>query len=217
MRFLFPNTALYSVRVAAFHSMHRSCAPSLFPANDRIKAKRSAEPRSRPLIRSAPTTILAAPMPLIRLVTAIAAPRERVFDLARSIDAHRHSAGRTRERAVAGVTTGLIGLGDQVTWEARHFGLTQKLTVRITQFERPNHFQDTMLAGAFKRMVHDHEFIDQPPGTRMIDRFEFQSPFGGLGLFVDRLILTPYLRRFLLRRNAALKTLAESEAWKKFL
>lgn len=52
-------------------------------------------------------------MPLIELHTEISAPRERVFDLARSVDAHLDSAGATRERAVAGVTSGLIGSGEE--------------------------------------------------------------------------------------------------------
>jgi ligand-binding SRPBCC domain-containing protein len=95
----------------------------------------------------------------LRLSTMIKAPRERVFDLARSIDAHKISTKGTEERAIAGVTSGLIGLNDEVTWEARHFGLRQKLTVRITEFERPCRFQDVMVSGAFKSMIHDHEFF----------------------------------------------------------
>ncbi len=125
-------------------------------------------------------------MPLIKLSTLISAPRERVFDLARSIDAHQDSTEGTQERAVAGVTTGLIGLNDQVTWEAKHLGIRQKLTVRITAFNRPSHFQDVMIAGAFKRMKHDHEFLEQSGSTLMVDRFEFQSPFGILGRTVDQ-------------------------------
>jgi len=96
----------------------------------------------------------------IRLSTLIYAPRERVFDLARCIDAHQVSATGTQERAVAGITSGLIDLNDEVTWEARHFGLTQRLTVRVTELVRPIHFQDVMVAGAFKTMVHDHDFLE---------------------------------------------------------
>lgn len=46
-------------------------------------------------------------MPVIKLSTVIRTPRERVFDLARSIDAHQDSTGSTEERAVAGVARGL--------------------------------------------------------------------------------------------------------------
>ena len=103
-------------------------------------------------------------MPVIELSTVICAPRERVFDLARSIDAHQDSTGATEERAVAGVTCGLIGLNDEVTWEARHLGVRQRLTVRVTAFARPKHFQDVMISGAFKRMVHlEHgDWVDFP-------------------------------------------------------
>jgi ligand-binding SRPBCC domain-containing protein len=156
-------------------------------------------------------------MPVIQLRTSIAAPPERVFDLARSIDAHQQSAESTHERAVAGVTHGLIGMADEVTWEAHHFGIKQRLRVRVTGFERPFRFKDIMVSGAFKSMKHDHEFIAQRPGTLMVDRFEFESPFGILGRIVDRLFLAGYMRRFLLRRNQVLKNLAESEDWKKYV
>lgn len=156
-------------------------------------------------------------MPVIELSTFIEAPRERVFDLARSIDAHCHSTEKSSERAVGGVTTGLIGMGDQVTWEARHFGVRQRLTAKVTKFDRPRHFQDVMVSGAFKRMVHDHEFEPEGAGTVMKDRFEFESPFGVFGHIANRLFLATYMRRFLMERNQALKQLAESDRWKEFL
>lgn len=156
-------------------------------------------------------------MPVIQLTTRIAAPPERVFDLCRSIDVHLASAAETEERAVAGITSGLIGPGEEVVWEALHFGVRQRMSVAITGFERPLRFQDSMTGGAFRRMVHDHEFHPEAGGTRMEDRFEFQSPLGPLGALVDRFVLTRYLRGFLERRNARIKELAESEGWRQFL
>jgi len=156
-------------------------------------------------------------MATIDLSTVIRAPRERVFDLARSIDAHQDTTSGTEERAVAGVTTGLVGMEDEVTWEARHFGVRQRLTVRVTAFDRPRHFQDIMISGAFKRIVHDHEFAEHPTGTLMRDRFEFQSPLGILGRLADGIFLTAYLRRVLVRRNKILRRLAESEGWLRYL
>lgn len=153
----------------------------------------------------------------IRLTTFIDAPRERVFDLARSIDAHQASAKGTNEQAIAGVTRGLIGLNDEVTWKAKHFGIRQKLTVRVTQFERPSHFQDIMIAGAFKHMTHDHYFFEDLRGTLMEDVFNFSSPFGLLGRAVDLIVLDRYMKRFLMERNDALKEMAESGSWKNFL
>ena len=156
-------------------------------------------------------------MAVIELSTVIRAPRERVFDLARSIDAHQDSTGGTEERAVAGVTKGLIGMDEEVTWEARHFGVRQRLTVRVTAFDRPRHFQDVMIAGAFKSMAHDHTFAEHPEGTLMSDRFEFISPLGIFGRIADWLFLTSYIRRFIIRRNAVLKQLAESADWTRYV
>ena len=156
-------------------------------------------------------------MPVSQVSTVICAPRERVFDLARSIDVHQDSTGGTEERAAAGVTRGLIGMDEEVTLEARHFGVRQRLTVRVTAFDRPKRFQDIMISGAFKRMVHDHEFADHPAGTLMRDRFEFDSPLGILGRIVDVLFLEAYMRRFIVRRNEVLKQLAESAEWRRYL
>jgi ligand-binding SRPBCC domain-containing protein len=156
-------------------------------------------------------------MPIIRLETLIAAPRDRVFDLARSIDAHQDTASDTGERAIGGVTSGLLGPEQEVTWEARHFGVKQRLRVRMTHFDRPNHFQDVMVEGAFKQMKHDHLFEDREGGTVMTDRFEFKSPFGFIGALVDRLFLESYMRGFIGKRNIILKETAESDAWHKYL
>lgn len=156
-------------------------------------------------------------MAVITLETVIAAPRERVFDLARSIDAHQDTAAATGERAVAGVTTGLLGLDEEVTWQARHFGVVQRLRVKMTRFDRPAHFQDVMLEGAFHTMQHDHSFEEEDGKTVMRDRFEFVAPLGFLGRIAERLFLVRYMRSFIVERNAVLKRTAESEEWRRYL
>jgi len=97
-------------------------------------------------------------MPTIAVEIFVKAPPERCFDAARDLDLHILSMSRTGERAVAGRTTGLIELGQHVTWEARHFGVRQRFTSQITAFDRPRHFQDSMTNGAFRSFVHDHHF-----------------------------------------------------------
>ena len=77
-------------------------------------------------------------MPIILLETNITAPVERVFDLARNIDAHTSTTAGTGERAVDGRTSGLIEAGETVTWEAKHLGVRQRLTSKITAMERPD-------------------------------------------------------------------------------
>ena len=108
-------------------------------------------------------------------------------------------------------------MNGEVTWEARHFGVRQRLTVRVTAFDRPRHFQDVMISGAFKSMTHDHTFAEHPDGTLMIDRFEFRSPLGIIGEIVDWAFLASYMRRFIVGRNEVLKQLAESTEWSRYL
>lgn len=151
-------------------------------------------------------------MSIIRTSIDIYAPPEICFDLARSVDAHVESTRGSGERVVAGRMSGLLELGESVTWRARHFGVTQELTSRITAFDRPRHFRDEMVKGAFARIVHDHHFEPLPDGTRMIDTFDFSAPFGPLGAIAERLVLTRYLRRLLDGRNRVLKRMAEGSS-----
>ena len=148
-------------------------------------------------------------MARIHLETDIAAPIERVFDLARNIDFHQRSMAHTNERAVGGRTSGLIGLGETVTWRARHLGRTWSLTSRITAFEPPTRFVDEQASGPFASFRHEHRFQAVSGGTRMIDNWEHRAPFGIIGRIVDRLVLGPLLRRLLVSRSSALAREAE--------
>ena len=62
-------------------------------------------------------------MPLIVLETIIHADKRTCFDLSRNIDFHKYSLKHSNEKAIAGKTSGLIGLGESVTREAAHFGI----------------------------------------------------------------------------------------------
>jgi ligand-binding SRPBCC domain-containing protein len=156
-------------------------------------------------------------MQTITLETRIAAPARRCFLLELSVDLHIDSTAGSRERAVAGVTTGLIGQGESVTWSGRHFGLMLQHTSRITQYEPPTFFQDVMTTGAFKSFVHDHRFHEQDGVTVMKDELRFAAPFGVLGFMVERLALRRYLTRFLRERNQFVKQVAESQMWRQYL
>lgn len=145
-------------------------------------------------------------MPTIKLSTQIHAPIHAVFDAARNIDLHQGSMEHTSERAIAGRTSGLIELGETVTWEARHFGLMQKLTVKITHMNAPHSFTDEMVSGAFHSFSHSHTFEEiEPQKTRMIDVFEYKSPLGVIREIPDFIFLKSYMTRLLETRNHYLK------------
>lgn len=89
-------------------------------------------------------------MASIVLTTEIAASVADCFELSLSVDAHAASMIDSDERAIAGVTSGLIGEGDTVTWRARHFGVPFTMTSRISEYESPHRFVDEQVSGPFR-------------------------------------------------------------------
>ncbi|MFL6229695.1 MAG: SRPBCC family protein [Pyrinomonadaceae bacterium] len=148
-------------------------------------------------------------MPKIHLETFIAAPAEICFDLCLNVNAHERAG---HGRAVAGVTSGQMFLGDTVTWEGVHFHVRQRLTSKIVAYERPLTFTDEMQSGALSRWRHVHQFVGQQGGTLMVDDVDFAAPLGVLGKLVDALVMENYMTRFLARGNSHFKQEAEAKA-----
>ena len=151
-------------------------------------------------------------MPLIELDTLIHAPAAVCFDLARSIDLHMLAPSPLKHRAVAGVTSGLIGLGEEVTWEGSFLGVPQRMTSKIIALDAPHGFTDEVQRGPFKRWHHTHRFEPTEGGTLMRDRVDFVSPFGPLGSAFDALFLKGFMTRVLLAQNKYIKEVAERRA-----
>ena len=149
----------------------------------------------------------------LSVTTWINAPPLRCFDLARCIEAHLESAKATGERVIAGPSSGLLEMGDEITFEAKHFGITQRLASRITAFNPPAFFQDRMVRGPFRFLEHDHFFNPAAGGgTDMIDVLRFAAPLGPLGWIAERILLARHLRLFLVQRGHTFKSLAEKAA-----
>ncbi len=140
-------------------------------------------------------------MPRIVLTTSVPAPIRECFELSLSVEAHTASMARSGERAVAGTGSGILTLGETVTWRARHFGLPFTMTSQITEYEAPRRFVDEQVTGPFARWWHEHTFEEVGGATVMTDRVEFASPLGPLGRLVDSMILNRYLTRLLTERN----------------
>jgi ligand-binding SRPBCC domain-containing protein len=143
-------------------------------------------------------------------VTHIAASPEDAFALSLSVDVHLDSMAASGERAVGGVTTGMLALGEEVTWRARHFKLPFTMTSRITELDPPHRFVDEQVRGPFARFRHEHRFESSDGGTRMVDEVAFAAPFGPLGRLVERLVLGRYLPRLIDQRNDHLRAVLEA-------
>lgn len=148
-------------------------------------------------------------MAIIILESVINAPLKSCFNLSRSIDLHVKSMEESNEKAIAGTTTGLIKLGETVTWKAKHLGLFFTMTSKISSMETPYFFVDEMIKGPFKKLHHQHRFKHENGKTIMTDIFEFKSPCGFFGKIIDRIFLKKYLMKLLVERNRIIKREAE--------
>jgi ligand-binding SRPBCC domain-containing protein len=150
-------------------------------------------------------------MTRFEVTTAVAAPPRCVFDVSLRIEVHTASMADFGERAVDGVTSGRMKLGDTVTWQARHFGLRWRMTSLISACDPPGYFVDEQVTGPFKRWRHAHHFVpDGNGGTLMRDVVEFAAPLGLLGTVAERTVLDWYMPRLIRVRNDHVRTTAEA-------
>ena len=139
---------------------------------------------------------------------------DRCFRLAVSIDLQIAASGH---KAIDGVTSGLIGPGDSVTWQGRRFGTRGSHQSLIEVWHPYTHFRDIMVAGHFRSYEHDHHFAPLNDGTRIRDEIRFSAPSGMLGRFRERFPLQKKLAKMLSLQNALIKKAAESDRWHDFL
>jgi ligand-binding SRPBCC domain-containing protein len=157
---------------------------------------------------------LTRPIYVLRDSVQIASPLDRCFLLSTSIDLVAHTLGM---KPVGGQTSGLITGASRVEWRGWKFGLRQRHETVITEYDRPNCFQDSMASGRFRTFQHDHEFVQVGDETLLKDVVRFSMPFGLAGKLVGKYVLAPHIRALMRRRFALLKRVAESEEWRRYL
>ncbi|MET3028279.1 SRPBCC family protein [Flavobacterium sp. UW10123] len=148
-------------------------------------------------------------MTTINLITKINAPKQIVFDTSRNIEIHQQSANPSKEKAIAGVTSGLINLNETVTWRGKHFGFYLTHKSRISAMNLYDYFVDEIEKGKFKLFKHEHFFEEENETTIMKDKLQYETPFGIFGKLFDILFLEKHLTNFLLERNKILKEVVE--------
>jgi ligand-binding SRPBCC domain-containing protein len=156
-------------------------------------------------------------MASIHLTTFIGAPVERVFDLCRNISLYKISMQHTSHRAVSGVTSGLISLGETVTWKGKHLFKTRLFTSKIIEMTPYEKFTEKMIRGDFLSFQHEHFFKPANNGTIIIDMINYEIPYGFLGNLLNRFYIHAYLEKIIIHRNDVVKQYAEGEKWKAVL
>jgi ligand-binding SRPBCC domain-containing protein len=148
-------------------------------------------------------------MTTINLTTKIKASQKTVFDASRNIDIHQQSASKSNEKAIAGITSGLINLNETVTWRGKHFGFYFTHKSKITAMTFNDYFVDEMEHGKFKTFKHEHFFEEEDDITNMTDHLQYETPYGIFGKLFDAFFLKKHLIQFLLERNKILKEISE--------
>jgi ligand-binding SRPBCC domain-containing protein len=136
------------------------------------------------------------------LVTVLPVDVTTAFGMSLDVDFHVGSMASSGERAVGAIRGGRLKLGDEVTWQARHFGLWWTMTSRITESDPPRRFVDEQVKGPFRAFRHEHGFEASASGCTMTDRVSFTAPGGPVGRVVERVFLGRYLKRLIEARNA---------------
>lgn len=150
-------------------------------------------------------------MTTIKITTHYFAPIEKVFDTNRDISIHQQTASKTKEVAIAGITSGLINKNETVTWKGKHFGVFVTHQSLIPEMIFPTYFVDEQLKGHFKSFKHQHFFEQKENYVEVKDFLEYETPFGVFGKLFDKLFLKKHLTNFIIHRNAILKDLAEKQ------
>jgi ligand-binding SRPBCC domain-containing protein len=142
------------------------------------------------------------------------APIERCFLLSTNVEL---VAETLKMKAVDGRRRGLVERDDQILWAGWKFGLPQMHESKITAYERPEYFQDTMVHGRFHFYQHDHTFTEIGGHTLLQDKVRFSLPLGPVGALVAEYVMVPYMARMIHKRFVLLKRLVEGDGWKKYL
>ena len=169
------------------------------------------------------------------------APLDRLWALSTRVELVKNTLGMN---FAGGLTHGFVQYGTRVVWRGWKFGLPTEHHTLITGYAAPHAaavepthapelhaetpkqrvawFQDSQEKGRFAFFQHNHWLrersgSDGTPVTVLEDEVHFRLPFGPLGQFAARWIMTPYIRRLVKHRFASLKQLAEGDGWRQWM
>ena len=94
--------------------------------------------------------------------------------------------------------------GTLIDYELTLHGIRMKWRTLIEEFVEGEYFVDLQLSGPYRLWRHRHEFRDIAEGTQMIDRVDYELPFGPLGRVVRRLFVRRSLEQIFDYRSKAI-------------
>jgi ligand-binding SRPBCC domain-containing protein len=83
-------------------------------------------------------------------------------------------------------------------------------TTEIIEWEPPYRFVDVQLKGPYKLWHHEHRFVAEGNGTRIIDEVQYQLPFGVFGSIAHSLKVKKDVEAIFVYRTEVVRRLFES-------
>ncbi len=87
------------------------------------------------------------------------------------------------------------------------FGVTWNGT--IAEYVDQKYFRDVQNSGPFGAWSHTHSFVAEADGTHVIDRVEYEPPFGFIGKLLDPILVKPSLAYMFAYRSRKTREILE--------
>jgi len=80
-------------------------------------------------------------------------------------------------------------------------------TTEIVEWDPPHRFVDVQLKGPYRKWHHEHRFVSEDGGTRILDEVQYELPLGVIGRVAHRLKVKRDVETiFAFRKDAVLAT-----------
>jgi ligand-binding SRPBCC domain-containing protein len=92
--------------------------------------------------------------------------------------------------------------GTLIDYSLKLRGIPLRWRTRIAEWQPPFRFVDEQVRGPYRLWVHEHRFLEEEGGTRVLDRVRYAVPGGAL---VNRLLVRREVERIFAYRTERLR------------
>lgn len=100
--------------------------------------------------------------------------------------------------------------GTRIKYRIRWLGVPMKWESLIAEHDKNESFADEMLRGPYKSWYHVHRFRSVTDGVKMIDRVEYELPFGAIGRLAHWIVVRRQLEAIFDYRERRIKEIFAS-------
>lgn len=144
---------------------------------------------------------------LLRTEQFVPQPLERVFEFFSQAENLQQLTPSWLHFRILSVDPAPIRKGTWIRYRLRWRVFPIHWTTEIIEWEPPNRFVDLQLRGPYKLWHHEHCFLAEGNGTRIIDEVRYLLPFGTVGRIAHRLRISNDVQTIFAFRKQAVRNL----------